>query len=383
MSNVTMDAKKNTKSGKISFQFLIGLLSVFVIWSLFIAGVSLFSQHDLAGTNNKTPWGLLIAAYAFFVSSIGACFIGSLGSVFGIKKYVAIEKKAIFLAIVVVFVGMAIIFVELGRPLRMFIGYAKTPNFTSPIWWMGVNYTLYLIFIIAEFIALLKNNYKTARISGVFALLAAVIAHSTVGSVFGVVHARPFWYGPYMPIDFILCAWIMGFAMMIIVSFSFAKDNENKAESVSLIESMGKWLAVFIAIDMFFIFWKITTGLYGGEGAKYLATAALTTGPLSARFWGLEIILGLIAPFILLTVPVFKRSGNICLAAILSLVGMFVNKLNMVQAGQIVPSQVFNYDTYLKYSPSMVEVSIVAGAIAFVVLIYNVTEKYYFVAYEN
>ena len=186
-----------------------------------------------------------------------------------------------------------------------------------------------------------------------------------------------------MPIDFILCAWIMGFAMMIIVLFFFLKDNAGKAESVSLIESMGKWLAVFIGLNMFFIFWKVTTGLYGGGGVKYLATSALTSGPLSARFWGLEILLGLIAPFILLTSGVFKKTANICLAAILSLVGMFVNKLNMVQAGQILPSQVFNYDTYLKYSPSAVEIGIVAGAIAFVVLIYNLSEKYYFAAGEQ
>jgi len=383
MGNLNMNGKRDARSAKISFQFLVGSLGVVVLWSLLMAGVSFFSQHDVTGANNKTPWGLLIAAYAFFVSSIGACFVGSLGSVFGIKKYVPLEKKAVFLAIVSVFVGMAIIFVELGQPLRMFFRYATSPNLTSPIWWMGVNYTLYLIFITAEFIALLKKNYQVARTTGIFALLAAVVAHSTVGAVFGVVHARPFWHGPYLPIDFILCAWIMGFAMMIITLVSFLKDNEHKAESVSLIEGMGKWLAVFIAINMFFTFWKVTTGLYSGAGTKYLATAALTGGSLSARFWGIEILIGLIIPFVLLTVPLFKRLGNIRLAAVLSLVGMFANKLNMVQAGQIVPSQVFNYDNYLKYSPSIIEISVVAGAVAFVVLIYNVAEKYYFAVHEN
>lgn len=377
MSSVTMDTNVKTTSGKNSFWFWLTVLGIIVLWSLICGLTSLFSPHDFTGANNKTPWGIWIATYAFFVSSIGACFVGSLGSVFGLKKYVAIEKRATFLAIVVVMVGMAIIFVELGRPFRMFGGYIKSPNPTSPIWWMGVNYTLYLIFIISEFALLAKNNFKSAKIVGIFALLAAIAAHSTVGSVFGVVHARPFWYGPYMPIDFILCAWIMGFAMMAIVLSFIARHNEY-AEGASLINSIGKWLAVFIAINMFFVFWKVVTGLYGGEGTKYLATTALTNGPLSVRFWGIEIILGLVVPFLLLIIPALKTRSTICIAAILSLIGMFVNKMNMVQAGQIVPVQIFNYDTYLKYSPTMAEISVVAGAIAFVVLVYIAAEKYYF-----
>lgn len=350
------------------------VLGVVVLVGICCGIGSLVSQHDLFGTNNEVNWGLLIAAYAFLVSSIGCCFVGSLGSVFGIKKYEPIEKEAIFLAGIIVLLGMAVIFVELGQPFRIFAGYIANPNPTSPIWWMGGIYILYLIFIVLEFIFLIRKNLKLAQFVGIFAFLSAVVAHSTVGSVFGVTQARPFWYGPYMPIDFILCAWILGFSLMITVLF-LTKD---RIASQPLITDMGKWLAVFLGINLFFIFWKVTTGLYSGEGGKYLATLALFKGPLSVRFWGGEIIAGLILPFVLIIGA--SRRGNVFAAAIFSIIGMFVNKMNMVEAGQIVPLEIRRTEivTYLKYSPTFVEICIVAGAIAFVLLSYGLVERFYF-----
>lgn len=349
-------------------------LIIVVLWSFYCGIRFLVPGDGLIGTTDDMPWGLLISAYAFFVSSIGACFVGSLGSVFRIKKYEFIEKRAIFLAILIVLVGMAVIFVELEHPFRMVTGYITSPNLTSPIWWMGVNYIFYLTFIILEFIFIVRKNPKMAQFVGVFAFLSAVAAHSTVGSVFGVTHARSFWYGPYLPIDFILCAWILGFALMIIV-LSLIKSNEQKEELQLLIPEMGKWLAVLIGINVFFVFWKIITGIYAGEGSKYLATLSLIKGPLSFRFWGLEIILGLLLPFILIV-----GSGNkkgIFFASLFSIIGMFVNKMNMVEAGQIVPLEigVDKITTYIKYSPTFVEISIVAGAVGFVIISYYLFEK--------
>jgi len=356
------------------------ILGVIIVWSIYCAIKSLISGDDLFGTNNDIKWGFLISSYAFLVSSIGACFIGSLGSVFKVKKYEYIEKRAIFLAIVIVLAGMAVIFVELGHPFRLFAGYISSPHITSPIWWMGVNYTLYLTFIILEFVFLLKDQQKSARIAGILALVLAVAAHSTVGSVFGVIQARPFWYGPYMPIDFILCAWILGFSIMVIVLF-FDKD---KIKSQPLLIEMGKWLAVLLVVNLFFIFWKVITALYSGEGGKYLSTIALLKGPLSVRFWLFEIIIGLIIPFILLVIESLKNgNAGIFVASILVIIGMFTNKINMVEAGQIVPLEIFKSTTYIKYSPTFTEISIVAGAIAFVLLFYSIFDKLYFAKVEE
>jgi len=255
----------------------------------------------------------------------------------------------------------------------MFLGYITTPNFRSPIFWMGVNYTLYLSFIILEFISLLQKKHKLAKISGIFAFLSALSAHSTVGSVFGTQIARAFWYGPFMPIDFVLCAWILGFALISIVLYF---SNSKMEEKNSLMESSKKWLAVLLGINMFFIFWKIITGIYVDESAKYLPTLALLSGPLSLRFWLSEILIGTLIPFIFLITS--KQISTTLVASILSIIGMFANKINMVEAGQIVPAKAIDYEVFIKYSPTIPEIAIILGAISFLIIAYTLAERFYF-----
>jgi len=355
-------------------KFWLSTLGLIVVWGFYWGIYSLINGHELLGVNNNTPWGLLLSGYTFIVStSIGCCFVGSLWTVFGIEKYKSISKKAIFMAIIIVMVGMSVIFVELGKPFRMFLSYLTSPNPTSPILWMGVNYTLYLFFITLEFIFLLKEKYKLVRITGLLAFLIALSAETTVSSVFGVEIARPFWYGPFMPIDFVLCAWILGFALISIVIYS---SNSKMEERNYLMESSRKWLATLLAINMFFIFSKIITGIYVDESAKYLPTLALLSGPLSLRFWLFEILIGTLIPFIFLITS--KQISITLVASILSIIGMFANKINMVEAGQIVPAKAIDYEVFIKYSPTIPEIAIILGAISFLIIAYKLAERFYF-----
>lgn len=377
MSDVNANVGGKTTSGGMGFLLWVGILGVLVLWAVFWGALSIFSHKDYTALGNKTPWGLYIAAYTFLVSSVGACFVGSLGSVFGIEKYVAIAKRAMFLATITVMAGMSLMLVELGQPIHMIGGYLETPNPASPLFGMGVNYSMYLVFVTTEFVLLIRGNLKMAQRVGVVAVAVAVAADSTVGSVLGLPHAKAFWNGPYLPIDFILCAWIMGFAMLIVAAYVASSRPANRDRMLTLIDGMGTWLAMLLAIDMLFVLWKVFTGMYGGaEGEKYLATAALVKGPLSVEFWVGEIALGLVTPLALLILPGLKTARNSCIAGILALVGLFINKVDMVQAPQMVPLQIFGQSAYRLHTPSMVEFSIVAGAIACVLLVYSVIERY-------
>jgi molybdopterin-containing oxidoreductase family membrane subunit len=350
---------------------LLTILSILILPGIFYGIIALFGKNDIFGANNYIPWTILIATYTFFVSSIGCCFVGSLNNVFGIKKYAIIETKAIFLAIIIVLTGMAVIFVELGQPFRIFVQYVINPHITSPIWWMGVNYSIYLIFIILEFVFIISNRAHFARLAGIFAFIAAVAAHSTVGSVFGVMTSKPLWYGPYLPIDFILCAWLIGFSIMILITSILNDKNYS-----SLINEMSKWLIVLLFLNLFFIFWKVITGLYSGEEDKYFGILALINGPISFKFWVFEIILGIFIPVILLSKKIKTRFIFI-ISTLLAIVGMFVNKLNMVHSGQIIPLEIRRPEQFefIKINITLPEISIITAAIVFVILSYYVAEK--------
>jgi molybdopterin-containing oxidoreductase family membrane subunit len=151
----------------------------------------LIHSHHAYNVTREHPWGLLIAMYIFFVvSSTGLCIVGSLGDVFGFQDYMAMSKRAILGSIVTILAGFAVIAFEIGHPVTMLIYNVLSPGLTSAIWWMGTLYGLYLTFMIIEFIFLMRNDMKNARIFGLTGLLVGLAAHSNLGGVFGFLNAR-------------------------------------------------------------------------------------------------------------------------------------------------------------------------------------------------
>jgi hypothetical protein len=66
-------------------------------------------------------------------------------------------------------------------------------------------------------------------------------------------------------------------------------------------------------------------------------------------------------------------------AGCLALVGVFVDRLSFVAAGQIAPTTAISgvvSAPYAVYTPSLVEISILVGAVGFVALLYTLAERY-------
>ena len=111
---------------------------------LFVLGIAFgmhafFIGHEHAyGNTREVPWGLLIAAYVFFVvTSTGLCLVSSIGHVFGVKAFQPIAKRSVFMAIMTIIAGFVVIGFEIENPWRMAIYNITSPNLTSNIWWMG------------------------------------------------------------------------------------------------------------------------------------------------------------------------------------------------------------------------------------------------------
>ena len=152
------------------------------------------------GTTSEVSWGVLIATYVFFVAiTSGLCLVSSLGHVFGFKVFEPIAKKALFLAFVTLIVGFSVIATELERPFLLLKLAILSPNPTAPIWWMGALYGTYTVIIAAELFFLMREDHPKARVVGIIGVVAAFAAHSNLGAVFGLSHARPFWFGPLRP----------------------------------------------------------------------------------------------------------------------------------------------------------------------------------------
>jgi molybdopterin-containing oxidoreductase family membrane subunit len=346
--------------------------------------------HHVMGTTSEIPWGVLIATYVFFVvSSTGLCLVSSLGHVFGFAVFQPIAKKAIFLALVTLLVGFTVIASELEAPLKLAIYAVLTPNPRSTLWWMGALYAVYMVLISIELFFLFREDHRRARVAGVLGVIAALAAHSNLGAVFGLLHGRPFWYGPLLPIYFIASALMCGAALLILVIWvgdHLGNQGRLRPEHEPLMAALGKLLALFVGIVAFFTVWKIITAVAGGHGHKLAVTMASLTGPLFVSFWLFEVFLGVALPLFVLLGSKRRDPRWLAFASAALMVSVFVMRYNFVVAGQMFSlkptvghlgetlhyAPPFRGDAagFLPYTPSIVEVLIVAGAIAAATLAY-------------
>jgi molybdopterin-containing oxidoreductase family membrane subunit len=105
----------------------------------------------------------------------------------------------------------------------------------------------------------------------------------------------------------------------------------------------------------------------GGTSDGRTAANALYNGPLATSFWTFEIGIGLVAPLVLLVLTRMRSIWALSTAALMVLVGMFIARLNMVTAGQIVPqySGFEGLSTYINYPPSGYEWLVALAGIGF------------------
>jgi molybdopterin-containing oxidoreductase family membrane subunit len=328
----------------------------------------------------EIPWGILISTYVFLVvSSTGLCLVSSLGHVFGIEKFEFIGKRAIILAILTLVCGFGTIAMELNHPVRMGIYALLSPNFSSAIWWMGTLYGLYLVLLCGEFYFLMKGMHKGAFALGMAGFIAAVSAHSNLGAVFGLLEARPFWYGPFLPIYFILSALVSGGALVSLIVYFNHKERGTPMPQryEDFMGTLGKLQALFLTILIFFVVWKIIPGLYGHPPEKYEATMATLTGPLAFNFWFFEVLMGMLIPVLLLLNRRTRTPQGVMWAGLLSTVGIFFMRYDLVIAGQLVSMRENAADLVgglLRYTPSLTEVAIVVGAISTCLFLYTLAE---------
>jgi len=116
-----------------------------------------------------------------------------------------------------------------------------------------------------EFVMLQKESHRTATMFGLAGLLTGVVAHSNLGAVFGLLNAREFWHGPYMPIYFITSAAMSGCVAIIFFTYLAYRANgwkmsDDMKKSLSSVAKMG---ALMMAVILFFTSWKMIAGVTG------------------------------------------------------------------------------------------------------------------------
>jgi len=370
-------------SGSGKYTLTVAVLALVSVVGVSMGVHSLIAGHEHTfGVSRGVPWGILIAAYVFFVvTSTGLCIVSSVGHVFGFENFNPIAKRAVFLSIATIVAGFLVIAFEIENSWRMPIGNVFGANLTSNIWWMGTLYGAYLVFMILEFIMLQKENHKVATGFGLAGLLTGVAAHSNLGAVFGLLNGREFWHGPYMPIYFITSAAMSGCVAIIFFTYIAYKFNgwqmsEGMKKSM---ESVAKLGALMMSIIIFFTIWKMISGVTGNPPGKYESMMLLLTGSYAVNFWFGEVMLGMAIPLVIILLVRGRNMNALFIASLAGMVGIFYMRYDLVVVGQLIPSfhgmGLVDYPEFLTYVPTLHENLVVAGGVAFCGLVFIVGEK--------
>lgn len=363
------------------YKMTMGMFAILTLAGLSVGLHGMFvGYHNVYGVTREIAWGLLISTYIFcVVTSTGLCIISSIGHVFGGEAFMPITKRAVFMSIMFMFGGFCIIFFDVENPFRMAIWNVLSPNFVSNMWWMGTLYGLYLVFMIIEYYFLLDQNHTLSRLMGFFGLVVGIAAHSNLGAIFGMLHGRPFWYGPYLPIYFIFSAGMSGGCAILFFTTLGWKINSNimNQRMERAIKAVTQITIFLISVIIFFTIWKIITGMV--SDGKNLIIMSFLTGNYAINFWVFEVFLGMILPLYLLVRSRGNNFNLILWATGLMMIGIFFMRYDIVIPGQIESVYhslgVVEAADMLTYTPSFHEIMVSLFGIGFIGLTYFAGEK--------
>ena len=327
------------------------------------------------GVGDQVPWGIVTAAYVFFVAASAGCITVSLGHALGIKGFDLILKRGVFLAIITMIGGGLLIVLHVGNPLNIW-RLITAPNFGSPLGWLVIFYLVYLILLIIDFYLIHKKEFIKARIFGILAPIAAITVHSTLGSVFGFATARHYFGGAFAPVYFIIIAIVIGTALLLFVTNVQYKVNGKAmgTELRSAIISLGKFFGMALGVLVFFVLWKNLTGLASSDAATAEAYRYMISGPAAWWYWTLVVGIGLVVPLLLLINRGTRTPGGIMVSSGLVLIGMFAARFEFTYGGQVVPliEDLQHLDwPFASYSTTFTEAAIVILAFSIAALLYT------------
>ena len=360
----------------------------------------------VTGMGNYVSWGLYISNFVFFIGvSHAGTLISAILRVSGAEWRKPITRMAESITVIAICVGALFPIIDLGHPDRL-LNIVFYGRIQSAVLWDFISIATYLTgSLLYLYLPLIPDlaAMREAQVGGRFrrklysflsmkwrdspgqrrrlkrgiAIMAvliipiAVSVHTVVSWIFGMT-LRVGWhstiFGPY----FVVGAILSGIATIILAMAVFRK-----------VYHLERWIKplhfrnlglMMLALDLILIYFTLSeylTAAYGSESSDTAWLAALTGGPYMYLFWGM-VAGGFLAPVFILALTRVKSVAWLVVAAVCVNVGMWFERLLIVVPAMATPQMPISWASY---SPTWVEWSITAGAIAGFVLLYAVFSK--------
>lgn len=298
--------------------------------------------HRVTGMTNQIVWGLPhVFAIFLIVAASGALNVASMSSVFGQQAYRPLARFSAILSLALLFGGLAILLLDLGRPDRLIVAITHY-NFKSIFAW---NIILYIGFfaVVAVYLWFLmeRRMQRFSKHAGLVALIWRLVLTTGTGSIFGFLVAREAYDTAILAPLFVILSFAVGLAVLVLlIMLCFGLDGREL--DASLLRRLGRLLGIFTAAVFYFVLVFHLTKLYGTQNHGFERFILLDDGLYSGLFWWVQIGFGNLLPIALVFAPRLQGSGKALAAACaLVVVGAFAQLYIIIIGGQAYPLDIF------------------------------------------
>ncbi len=379
------------------------------LWYLILGGFLLLGAygmfqtlyHGLVVTNltDQVPWGLWITHDLSAIAlGAGAFTFSAVIYLFRIKRFEPIARIAVFIGFLGYSSAMLALAMDIGRPDRFYHPLIYW-NVHSVLWEITMCVILYSTVLLIEFIPIvLESDYfirhprlrafghmlhRLTPVMAVIGLGLSLLHQSSLGATYGVLSGRDIWFKPSMPVLFILSAVAGGVSLTLLVTLVVERLSGRELIDSYLRRDIARLAAFTLLAYLYLKLWDWAATSYYSQApgtADALARLQATT-PYSQSFWIIEIFLGIVVPVvILLYPPLRKQTGLLILALVFVVAGLVVNRWNVTLSGLTAPPQwspgVLGNVVAATYMPSVVEMMVSLGILAFALLGLTLGVKY-------
>jgi Ni/Fe-hydrogenase subunit HybB-like protein len=350
---------------------LVGLMT---IAGFFILGRFLFGLGAVTNLKATHPWGLWIGidVATGVALAAGGFTTAALAHIFGRHYYEAVTRPALLTAMLgytFVSIGLAI---DIGRSWAIWKPIVFwQPN--SVLFEVAMCVVIYLHVLYIEFIPVVADrfgeripilgwlNAKLDKVMWVFIILGVVLScmhQSGLGSLMLIAPAKvhPLWYTPILPLLFLLSAVAVGYPMVVFET-TIATTSLKLESEMEILTPLTRITVFLLGI---YLFLKVGDMLVRGSFVHLGTLSAQSVSFL------VELIAGVVIPWLMLLSPAVRRSRRLLFMACALIVGgVALNRVNVFLVSYNPPYAESGY------FPSVGEIAITAGLIAGIIFLYR------------
>ena len=330
----------------------------------------LFGLGAATNLNDRWPWGL----WVWWDVMTGVALAGGgystalMVHIFGRRRWKAVERGAFLTSLIGYLLVCAGLFLDLGRWINVwrvpFIWELNPHSVMFELVWCVTGYTVVQIvefgYIFVERVhaprlaRLLSRIYVPVLIVGI---TLPILHQSALGSLYLLANGRldPLWWSQFLPAFFLVSSFFVGPAMVTVESFLSVRAHGRRLP----IPVLGQMVRVSGVLMLAYVAARAVDLILRG------AARSAFDGSVASTLFLVELGVCVMLPACLFLAPnLARRPDRLVLASVLTVVGVALNRANVVFTGMAATA------AGAMYVPSLAEVGLTVGLLAAGVLAY-------------